>query len=63
MLNNLSFEKKKNFNILSWKDQTHVSLARRYGREKLFCGFESLKSAVSFLKLFGVFAMVDVDIE
>ena len=61
--NNLSFVNKIKFNILFWNDQTYVSLAIRYGIEKSSRGFEKLKSAVSFLKLFGVFALVDINIE
>ena len=48
------------FNNLYWKDQTYVSLAVRYGIEKASYGFESLKSAINLLKLFGVFALVDI---
>lgn len=42
ILNNLSFVNKMKFNILYWNDQTYVSFVIRYGREKHFCGFQSL---------------------
>ena len=31
--------------------------------KELNCGFERLKSAIDFLKLFGVFALVDIIIK
>jgi len=42
ILNNLSSVNKIKFNILYWKDQTYVSLAIRYGKEKYFGGFQRL---------------------
>ena len=35
ILNNLLFVNKMKYNILYWNNQTYVSLAVRYGREKI----------------------------
>ena len=50
ILNNLSFVNKIKFNILYWKDQTYVSPAIRYGREKNFLWISEFKISYQFFE-------------